>query len=161
MLMTLVFPDSLSNTFPRNAPVAGEISIPSNSSVKTLPTTWNPLSPISQDTALAFAVPSDEAPGFLASIQELPNIAATQETSGEDAGDTPVDRRSWVMKAAKNGHPSRGTLRHSAASAWVGFVDLVKVSWRVLFPAGMVLKKRRMRSRSTLLLWFWVISLCI
>ena len=154
MLMTLVFPDSLSNTFPRNAPVAREVSIPSNSSVKTLPTTWNPLSPISQDTALAFAVPYDEAPEFLASIQELPNIAATLEIGGKEDGDTPKDRRSWVMKAAKNGHPSRGTLRHSAASAWIGFVDLIKVSWRILFPAGMVLRRRRTRSLSTLLLWF-------
>ena len=154
MLMTLVFPDSLSNTFPRNAPVAREVSIPSNSSVKTLPTTWNPLSPISQDTALAFAVPYDEAPGFLASIQELPNIAAAQEIGGKEAGDTPEDRRSWVMRAAKNGHPSRGTLRHSAASAWIGFVDLIKVSWRLLFSIGMVLRRRRTRSRSTSLLWF-------
>ena len=154
MLMTLVFPDSLSNTFPRNAPVAREVSIPSNSSVKTLPTTWNPLSPISQDTALAFAVPYDEAPGFLVSIQELPNIAAAQEIGGKDAGETPKDRRSWVMKAAKNGHPSRGTLRHSAASAWIGFVDLIKVSRRILSPTGMVLRRRRTQSRSTLLLWF-------
>ena len=128
MLMTLVFPDSLSNTFPRNAPLEREISIPSNSSVKTLPTTWNPLSPISQDTALAFAVPYDEAPGFLASIQELPNIAAAQEIDATDARDSPEGSRSWVMKAAKNGHPSRGTLRLSAANAWIGFVDLIKVS---------------------------------
>ena len=154
MLMTLVFPDSLSNTFPRNAPVAQEVSIPSNSSVKTLPTTWNPLSPISQDTALAFAVPYDEAHRFLASIQELPNKAAPQESGSENAGDIPADRRSWVMKAAKNGHPSRGTLRHSATSAWVGFVDLIKVSWKILFATQVVLRRRRTRSRSTSLLWF-------
>ena len=154
MLMTLVFPDSLSNTFPRNAPVAREVSIPSNSSVKALPTTWNPLSPISQDTALAFAVPYDEAPRFLASIQELPNKAAPQESGSEDAGDMLDDRRSWVMKAAKNGHPSRGTLRHSATSAWVGFVDLIKVSWKILFATRVVLRRRRTRSRSTLLSWF-------
>ena len=149
MLMTLVFPDSLSNTFPRNAPVAREVWIPSNSSVKTLPTTWNPLSPISQDTALAFAVPYDEAPGFLASVQELPNTAAAQETGDEDAGATPEDRRLWVMKAAKNGHPSRGTLRHSAANAWIGFVDLVKVSLKIRYTTRMVLMRPRTRSRST------------
>ena len=154
MLMTLVFPDSLSNTFPRNAPVAREVSIPSNSSVKALPTTWNPLSPISQDTALAFAVPYDEAPRFLASIQELPNKATAQESGGEDAGGIPDDRRSWIMKAAKNGHPSRSTLRHSAASAWVGFVDLIKVSRGILFPLRIMLRRRRTRSRSTSLLWF-------
>ena len=151
--MTLVFPDSLSNTFPRNTPVAREVSIPSNSSVKTLPTTWNPLSPISQDTALAFAVPYDEAPQFLASVQELPNIAAAQDSSGKDNGDMPDNRRSWVMKAAKNGHPSRGTLRHSAASAWVGFVDLIKVSWRILASTWILLRRGRTRSRSTSSLW--------
>ena len=154
MLMTLVFPDSLSNTFPRNAPGAREVSIPSNSSVKTLPTTWNPLSPFSQDTALAFAVPYEEAPGFLASIQELPNIAAAQDIGGNDTGDKPEDSRSWVMKAAKNGHPSRGRLRHSAANAWIGFVDLIKVSRKILLPTGMVLSRGRTRSRSTSLLWF-------
>ena len=154
MLMTLVFPDSLSNTFPRNAPAAREVSIPSNSSVKSLPSTWNPLSPISQDTALAFAVPYEEAPQFLASIQELRNKAASQESGGEDTEDMPEDRRSWVMKAAKNGHPSRSTLRHSAASAWVGFVDLIKVSWTIIFPLRIMLRRRRTRSRSTSLLWF-------
>lgn len=153
MLMTLVFPDSLSNTFPRNAPVAREVSIPSNSSVKSLPTTWNPLSPISQDTALAFAVPYDEAPRFLASIQELPNIAAGQESDDKDAGGMLDGRRSWVMKAARNGHPSRGTLRHSTASAWVGFVDLIKVSWRILFSTRILLRRGRTRNRSTSLLW--------
>ena len=152
MLMTLVFPDSLSKTFPRSAPAVQEVSIPSNSSVKSLPSTWNPLSPISQDTALAFAVPYGEAPRFLASIQELPNKAAAQESRGEDTEDIPDDRRSWIMKAAKNGHPSRGTLRHSAASAWVGFVDLIKVSWTILFPLRIMLRRRRTRSRSTSLL---------
>ena len=129
MLLTLVFPDSLSNTFPRNAPLPQEVSIPSNSSAKYLPTTWNPLSPISQDTTLAFAVPDSEAPKFLASIQELPNIPGLQALDADGIVEAAEKSRTWVMKAAKSGgQSSQGTLRLSAANAWTGFVDLIKVS---------------------------------
>ncbi|KAK3173770.1 3-hydroxy-3-methylglutaryl-coenzyme A (HMG-CoA) reductase isozyme [Lepraria neglecta] len=126
-VMTLVFPDSLSNTFPRTAPLAHEVSIPDNSSIKSLPPTWNPLSPISQDTTLAFAVPFNEASDFLASIQELPNIAVSDKTQGERNEDVTPEPKSWVMKAAKNGgHATRGTMHRSAANFWTGFVDLIK-----------------------------------
>ena len=130
MVMTLVFPDSLSNTFPRTAPLAHEVSIPDNSSVESLPPTWNPLSPVSQDTTLAFAVPFNEASDFLASVQELPNIAISDKTQGDrNEGVTP-EPKSWVMKAAKNsGHATRRTMHRSAANFWTGFVDLIKVTY--------------------------------
>lgn len=126
--MTLVFPDSLSNTSPRTAPSADDVSSPANISVRKLPPTCNALSSISQDTTLAFAVPSHEAPAFLASIQEIPNKAGTLGT-GSGYNDGVVQKSNpWVVKAAKsNGHSSQSTMSASAAETWTGFVDLIKV----------------------------------
>lgn len=133
MVMTLVFPDSLSDSSPRTAPSADHIYIPANSSVRNLPTTWNPLSPISQDTTLAFAAPSSEASDFLTSIQE---ISHRPDFQGEEGAydDVPAPRLSpWVVKAAKNGrHSAQATMSFSAANTWTSFVDLIKV--RVLLP---------------------------
>lgn len=125
--MTLVFPDSLSNTFPRTAPLAEEVFRPDNTSAEVLPSTWNPLSPISQDTALAFSVPFSEASDFLSSIQELPNKAAlTGDIKVEDQVSQAAN--SWIMKAAKSERRhARGSLSDSASNAWTGFVDLLKV----------------------------------
>ena len=128
MIMTLVFPDSLSDSSPRTAPSADQIPIPANSSVSNLPTTWNPLSPISQDTTLAFAVPANEASAFLDSIQEISNGSNMQHE--EDAYDDGVTQKpnAWVVKAAKNGrHSAHATMGVSAANTWTSFVDLIKV----------------------------------
>ena len=133
LIMTLVFPDSLSKKYPRTAPLAHEVVISANGSVHAIPSTGNPLSPISQDTALAFSVPYDEASDFLSRIQELPN--------GADAGTSEVENghlndvsNGWVMKAAKkNGTPARTTIRDSANNAWTGFVDLIKVCHVLVF----------------------------
>ena len=124
MVMTLVFPDSLSNSSPRTAPLADQVFIPSNSSVSNLPTTWNPLSPISQDTTLAFAVPSSEASDFLASVQEISHRPDLQGEKGAyDGGAT-----AWVVKAAKYGrHSTQASMGVVAANTWTSFVDLIKV----------------------------------
>jgi len=128
MVMTLVFPDSLSNTAPRTAPSANEIYISGNSSVKHLPTTWNPLSSISQDTTLAFAVSSDEAVDFVRSIQDLPNTDDSSKESDRLDVEAPHELNKWVMKAAKHGRNSaQSTMRLSAQNTWTGFVDLIKV----------------------------------
>ena len=156
MVMTLVFPDSLSNTSPRTAPLAAQVSIPANSSVNNLPTTWNPLSPISQDTTLAFAVPSNEAPDFLASVQEISHIPDLQGKEGAFDGGVAQKPNTWVVKAAKNGrHSAQATMGGSAVNTWTSFVDLIKVCLvlpTVVFHA----KKRRMRSRSTSSSWLLV-----
>jgi hydroxymethylglutaryl-CoA reductase (NADPH) len=128
MVMTLVFPDSLSNTAPRIAPSAIEVLELVNSSAKHLPTTWNPLSPISQDTALAFAVPSDEAVEFARSIHELPNKDHFLDDDDRPQVEAPSKANRWVMKAATNGkNPAQPTMRLSAKNTWIGFVDLLKV----------------------------------
>lgn len=153
MVMTLVFPDSLSDSSPRTAPLAAQVSIPANSSVKNLPTTWNPLSPISQDTTLAFAVPSYEASDFLASIQEIsqrPDLEGEEEDYDGGATQKP---NTWVVKAAKNGrHSAQATMGVSAANTWTSFVDLIKVR-SIIFTVLFHAKKRRMQSRSTSLSW--------
>lgn len=131
MVMTLVFPDSLSRTSPRTAPSTKDVSLPTNVSITELPPTWNPLSPISQDTTLAFAVPSHEAAIFLDSIQELPNN--DEEPSEHYEYESSQESRRWVLKASKSGgDPAKGTLRLSAMNTWTGFVDLIKVNWVTL-----------------------------
>ena len=147
MVMTLVFPDSLSDSSPRTAPSADHIYIPANSSVRNLPTTWNPLSPISQDTTLAFALPSSEASDFLTSVQEISHRPDLQGEEGTyEPGATPRSN-TWVVKAAKNGHQSaQATMGVSAANTWTSFVDLIKV--RVVLPTVVLHTEfYRMRSR--------------
>ena len=127
MVMTLVFPDTLSNMSPRTAPLGTEVLKSNHSSIEQLPTTWNALSPISQDTTLAFAVPSAEASEFLSSIQELPNISTLgkEKRSPEALGH---ETKSWVMRTAQRSkQPVQGTIRRAAVDFWTGFVDLIKV----------------------------------
>ena len=128
MVMTLVFPDSLSDSSPRIAPSADDIYIPANSSASILPTTWNPLSPISQDTTLAFAVPSDEASDFLASVQEISHRPDSQAADQAYNGKASQRPNTWVVKAAKDSrHSTQATIGVSAANTWTSFVDLIKV----------------------------------
>ena len=127
IIITLVFPDSLSNTYPRTAPSAQEVFVPDNGSVQSIPSTGNPLSPISQDTALAFSVPYNEASSFLSNIRELPNAVKTLNSDVLSASPE-QDFKRWVMKAAKdNERPTRTNFGISARNAWTGFVDLIKV----------------------------------
>ena len=118
MLITLVFPNSLSNNSPQTAPLAEAVPISKNSSARPLPSTSNPFSPISQDTALAFSVGLDEAAAFINELQELPE-------HNELAQD--VDARMWVMNANRRGTGSQNALRNWASNAWTEFVDLLKV----------------------------------
>jgi hydroxymethylglutaryl-CoA reductase (NADPH) len=127
-LLTFVFPDSLAANSPQTAPLPGAVPVPQNLSVTPLPYTLNPLSPISQDSALAYSVPYSQAPEFLAAAQELPN--SSLELEDERARDgleaEPLkEQKMWLMKAAKtqNLEPS---VRSWAVNAWTEFVDLVK-----------------------------------
>ena len=147
MVMTLVFPDSLSDSSPRTAPSADHIYIPANSSVRKLPTTWNPLSPISQDTTLAFGAPANETSDFLTSVQEISHRPGFQGEEGA-SDDGPAPRPNpWIVKAAKNGrHSAQATMSVSAANTWTSFVDLIKVGvvWLTMLLRA---KERRMRNR--------------
>jgi len=120
----LVFPHSSSNTFPRTAPQPEEISIPNNTSANLLPNTPNSLSPISQDTSLAFSVPYVEASRFLVAIQEVPNGALLNNESQDLDTHRPLV---WVMEAVKSTEQSPRSMTSWAVNAWTRFVDLIKV----------------------------------
>jgi hydroxymethylglutaryl-CoA reductase (NADPH) len=122
-LLTFVFPDSLAANSPQNAPPIETVPLPENLTVTALPTTSNPLAMISQDSALAFAVPYNEAPEFLAKCQELPNVAT--ETSAPNEAGPMEEQKMWIMKAARAGETS-GSVRYWATNAWTEFVDLLK-----------------------------------
>ena len=127
--MTLVFPDSLPNVYPRTAPLALEVPLPNNTTAHSLPTTLNPLSPISQDTTLAFSVPFGEAADFLDTVKELPNGAISGQEHDEE---NTRNRKSWVIKTMrKDRQASPSTLRSWASNAWTGLLDLLKV-WQAL-----------------------------
>lgn len=126
-LLTFVFPDSLAASSSQSAPLAHTIPLPQNLSVTELPSTSNPLSAISQDTALAYSVPYDQAAEFLVRAQELPNAITppNDHNARLDNEAEPVkERKMWIMKAAKVS--GKRDLRSWALNAWTGIVDLVK-----------------------------------
>jgi hydroxymethylglutaryl-CoA reductase (NADPH) len=127
-LLTFVFPDSLAANSPQNAPLADTLPLPQNLSVTTLPSTSNPLSAISQDSTLAYAIPYSQAPEFLARAQELPNAGTipTDEDARHGYEAEPIkEQKKWIMKAAK-ADVTKGSVRNWAYNAWTEFVDLLK-----------------------------------
>lgn len=123
-LVTLVFPGSLSKNLARTAPSVGKIHVPEKIPVHVLPSTLNPLSPISKDSTLAFSVPFYQASEFLDFVKELPNEATLSSDLPADVSGPAV----WVMKAAKNnGNDSRNSIRRWGSTAWTNFADLIKV----------------------------------
>ncbi|TPX16012.1 uncharacterized protein E0L32_000346 [Thyridium curvatum] len=120
-LLTLIFPDSLSNDAPKTAPLLQTVPIPENLSVTPLPSTSNSLTSYSQDSALAFSVPYDQAPEFLATAQEIPNDIPGQETIETANG---KEKKMWIMKAARV--QTRSSLARWIHNAWIEFIDLLK-----------------------------------
>ncbi|KAG9247799.1 hydroxymethylglutaryl-coenzyme A reductase-domain-containing protein [Calycina marina] len=130
-LLTFVFPDSLATNSPQNAPLSETVPLPQNLSITALPSTSNPLSLISQDSALAFSVPYSQASEFLIKSQELPNVAVPiTEPTDENAkhgqsAEILVEQKMWIMKAARTAGTSKG-VKHWAMNIWTEFVDLLK-----------------------------------
>jgi len=111
--------------------MADEVPLPNNTTAHSLPSTPNPLSPISQDTTLAFAMPYGEAATFLDTVQELPNKAIFHP---ENNPENTHNSKLWVIKATKNnGQASPSTLRGWASNAWTNFLDLLKVRQALWF----------------------------
>lgn len=120
-LLTLVFPDSLSNDAPKTAPLVHTVPIPQNLSITELPSTSNSLTTYSQDSALAFSLPYSQAPEFLAVAQEIPNDIPGQETIETEHG---KEKKMWIMKAARV--HTRSSIVRWIQNAWVEFIDLLK-----------------------------------
>jgi hydroxymethylglutaryl-CoA reductase (NADPH) len=118
-LLSLVFPETLSDDSPSTAPSPNAIPAPHNLSVTSLPSTENPLTAYSQDTMLAYALPYKQAPEFIAAAQEIPN---------EDAKETVTrhgrEKKMWIMRAARVN--SRSSIVQWASNAWSEFLDLLK-----------------------------------
>ncbi|MCJ1350295.1 MAG: 3-hydroxy-3-methylglutaryl-coenzyme A (HMG-CoA) reductase isozyme [Icmadophila ericetorum] len=118
-LMTLVFPNSLSNNSPQTAPLPHAI-VPANTSVQSLPSTSNPFSPISQDTTLAFSMDLEEAPMFLETILEIPEVHNSKLLDDEEP-------RKWIVKTLRgNDSKAQNSVRSWASNAWTQFADLLK-----------------------------------
>lgn len=90
---------------------------PSNITAINVPSTSNLLSPISQDSLLAFYTPFDQVKDFLKASQEIQG--RSKATNGDE-------HKLWIMKAAKsNGNRAR-TYRAWLSDGWSSFVDLFK-----------------------------------
>ena len=112
-LATFIFPDSSSSEL---APSESSVSIPSNVTAHAVPSTSNLLSPISQDSSLAFYTPFEDIADFLRSSQELP---AGKVLEGALA-------KKWIMKAARLNGNGRASYRTWLQEGWTSFVDLIK-----------------------------------
>ena len=127
-----MFPDSLSASAPRNAPAPHTVPLLNKSAVKVLPSTLNPLSLISQDSSLAFAIPYADAPTFLSNVRELPNAPTDSDPSLglEELEISPRGGETrWVMKAAQRvDGVARRNFRQWADDVISEFLDLLKVS---------------------------------
>jgi hydroxymethylglutaryl-CoA reductase (NADPH) len=119
-LLTLVFPESTTDA-PKTAPLAKTVPIPQNLSITPLPVTSNTFATYSQDSALAFSIPYDQAPEFLASAQEIPNDIPGQETIETANG---REKKMWIMKAARV--QTRSSIARWLHNGWVEFIDLLK-----------------------------------
>lgn len=119
-LLTLVFPES-SMDAPQTAPQVQSVPFPANLSITALPPTSNTFTTYSQDSALAFSIPYDQAPQFLAAAQEIPNDIPAEETRETEHGG---EKKMWIMKAARvQGNASVARWIHNA---WIEFIDLLK-----------------------------------
>jgi hydroxymethylglutaryl-CoA reductase (NADPH) len=119
-LLTFIFPESATDA-PKTAPLAHTVPIPSNLSITPLPVTSNAFATYSQDSALAFSIPYDQAPEFLASAQEIPNDIPGQETMETENG---REKKMWIMKAARA--PTKSSYARWFQNGWVEFLDLLK-----------------------------------
>ncbi|AEO70562.1 bb33c7e3-5b88-43a2-9920-8cf825e56d4e [Thermothielavioides terrestris] len=122
-LLTLVFPESLSTDPSKAAPMASAVPMPQNLSIRALPSTSNSFTTYSQDSALVFSVPYDQAPEFLSLAQEIPNDIPSQEIRETEHG---REKKMWIMKAARA--QTRSSLARWARNAWVEFLDLLKAA---------------------------------
>ncbi|KAI1425781.1 hydroxymethylglutaryl-coenzyme A reductase [Xylaria sp. FL1777] len=120
-LITLVFPDSSENAA-QTAPLAHIVPLPDNLTVAHLPSTPNSIATYAQDSALAFAVKYNEAPEFVAAVQEIPNDGPSQEVRQNESGQD--EQKKWIMKVAR-GHSSNSIIRW-VQNAYSEFLDLLK-----------------------------------
>lgn len=118
-LLTLVFPEIVSEDASTSAPASHAVPSPQNLSVTALPATINSFAAYAGDSVLAYSVPYEQAPGFIAAVQEIP-LENAQETETQHGR----EKKMWIMKAAKvDAGPN---LVLWVRNAWSTFIDLLK-----------------------------------
>ena len=105
-LTTFIFPEYAGYDTPKYVPHA------TNVSAVNVPSTSNLLSSISQDSTLAYYVPSKDLGDFLRSAKE---ISATSDKSA-----------SWLMQAPWNVQNGSSSYRNWLLHGWTIFIDLLK-----------------------------------
>lgn len=100
-------------------------SVPLTTSATRLPTSENILSPLSADSAVAFALPYDETAEFLQSIRYVPVISSAPPATTADADDAP-EQKYWRMRSTKLARGGSGTWADWARDSWTAFIDLLK-----------------------------------
>lgn len=106
-------------------PQQSAVSSVANGTSKSLPSSKNLLSPISQETTLAYSIPLDHAGDFISSLHEF-TVDDDDNEMENDLIQTSRDLR-WIMSATREGNGSQRTFRRRVSDAWIAFVDLLKV----------------------------------
>ncbi|KAL6808824.1 hydroxymethylglutaryl-coenzyme A reductase domain-containing protein [Trichoderma sp. SZMC 28013] len=118
-LLTLVFPEIVSTDTVVAAPHSHAVPTPSNLSITTLPATINSFAAYARDSVLAYSVPYEQAPEFIAAAQEIP-LENAQETETQHGR----EKKMWIMKAAKV--DAGNNLVLWVRDSWSKFLDLLK-----------------------------------
>uniref|UniRef100_A0A7G9ULM4 3-hydroxy-3-methylglutaryl coenzyme A reductase n=1 Tax=Trichoderma carraovejensis (nom. inval.) TaxID=2768925 RepID=A0A7G9ULM4_9HYPO len=118
-LLTLVFPEIVSTGAVVAAPHSHAVPTPSNLSITTLPATINSFAAYARDSVLAYSVPYEQAPEFIAAAQEIP-LENAQETETQHGR----EKKMWIMKAAKVDVGNNLVLW--VRDSWSKFLDLLK-----------------------------------
>lgn len=118
-LLTLVFPEIVSTGAVVAAPHSHAVPTPSNLSITTLPATINSFAAYARDSVLAYSVPYEQAPEFIAAAQEIP-LENAQEIETQHGR----EKKMWIMKAAKV--DAGNNLVLWVRDSWSKFIDLLK-----------------------------------
>ncbi|KAL6801649.1 hydroxymethylglutaryl-coenzyme A reductase domain-containing protein [Trichoderma sp. SZMC 28012] len=118
-LLTLVFPEIVSTGAVVAAPHSHAVPTPSNLSITTLPATINSFAAYARDSVLAYSVPYEQAPEFIAAAQEIP-LENAQEMETQHGR----EKKMWIMKAAKV--DAGNNLVLWVRDSWSKFLDLLK-----------------------------------
>ncbi|KAL7929641.1 hydroxymethylglutaryl-coenzyme A reductase domain-containing protein [Trichoderma chlorosporum] len=118
-LLTLVFPEIVSTDAVVAAPHSQAVPAPSNLSITALPATINSFAAYARDSVLAYSVPYEQAPEFIAAAQEIP-LENAQETETQHGR----EKKTWIMKAAKVDAGNDIVLW--VRDSWSKFLDVLK-----------------------------------
>ena len=122
-LLTLVFPETVFDGEPVPIPQKATLSSLANTTSLALPSSKNLLSPISQETTLAYSTSYESAEDFLSSVQEL-SIDQNDKISRASGSS---DGLRWVLSAKRASTSLQRSFKRRVLDAWTAFVDLLKV----------------------------------